>query len=256
MRFEIEIYRNGTVDALPAPNIYHLSDLNKLYQLYTYVYILKNGKNTVLIDTGCGDVEEINKIQIEKYNGQNVFNIPEDEKIGSILSKANIDPEEVDHVFLTHLHHDHCSNVGLFPNAKIVVSKKGWLEYMKKQRPYYYNPLDFPAGPIDYMASLPPGKILFIEDELEVIEGIKAFWVGGHSPCCMAFEVDTKNGKAVFTSDIAFLINNIKKNHPIGFYYNLWECYEGYKKIRDRADIILTSHDPVILDDLFKKGKI
>jgi len=60
----------------------------------------------------------------------------------------------------------------------------------------------------------------------------------------------------VFTSDIAFLESNISKNHPIGFYYNLWECYEGYEKIKRKADIILTSHDPDILNKNYKDGKI
>ena len=251
MKFEIEIYRNGTVDKLPGPSIYYLWEFNKLYQLYTYVYILKGQGITILIDTGCGDVKEINKNQ-----GYDIFNIPKEEKIESILDKAMIKPDKVDYVFLSHLHHDHCSNVEMFPNAKIVVSKKGLIEYMKNKRPYYYNRFDFPMKPINYISALPQEKIVFIEDELEVVEGIKAFWVGGHSPCCIAIEVDSKKGKVVFTSDIAFLIDNIERDHPIGEFYNLWECYEGYKKIKKRAEVILTSHDPAIIDHLFKEGKI
>lgn len=256
MKFGIEIYRNGTVVSVPGPNVFHLWELNKFYQLYTYVFVLRGNGVTILVDTGCGDVEEINKNQIENYNGYNMFDIPEDEKIGAILSKAGINPDEVNYIFLTHLHHDHCSNVEMFPNAKIVISKKGLIKYMENKGSYYYNKFDFPAKSINYISSLQPEKIVFVENELEVMEGIKAFWVGGHTPCCMAVEVESKKGKVVFTSDVAFLIDNIERNHPIGCYYNLWECYEGYKKINERADIILTSHDPIILDSLFKKGKI
>lgn len=39
----------------------------------------------------------------------------------------------------------------------------------------------------------------------------------------MAAEVESKKGKVVFTSDVAFLIENIERNHPIDCYYNLWE---------------------------------
>lgn len=256
MHYRIEIFRNGIVKSLPGPNVFMLSDWTKLYELYTYVFIVKGNNKTIVVDTGCGDVSKINKINLELYNGHNVFDIPEEEKIESIIKKADIVPEKVDYVFLTHLHNDHSSNVDLFPNAKVVLSKKGWLEYMKKDRPYFYNELDFPSRPIKYLCSLPSEKLILVDEEKEIIEGISAFWVGGHTPCCMAFEIETIKGTVVFTSDIAFLEGNIIKNHPIGFYYNLWECYEGYKEIKRRADIILTSHDPDILNKNYKEGVI
>jgi len=256
MYYEIEIFRNGRIKSLPGPNIFRLSNYSKLYELYIYVFILKGKGKTIVIETGCGDVTEINRRNMEENEGYDIFEIPEEEGIESIIQKANIDCEDVDFVLLTHLHHDHISNVNLFPNAKVVLSKKGWTEYIKKNRPYFYDELIYPVRPINYISSLPHEKLILVDGEQEIIEGINAFWVGGHTPCCLAYELETKKGKAVFTSDIAFLESNIINNHPTGFYYNLWECYEGYEKIRKRADIILTSHDPDILDTHFKDGRI
>lgn len=255
MKYEIEIYRNGVTKA-PGPEIFFLSDWGKEYLLYTYVFIVKGNGHTILIDTGCGDINIINKMLLREFKGKITFDLPENETIEAIISKANINPEEVDYVFISHLHHDHASNVDLFPNAKVVLSKKGWLEYMKKERPYYYNDVLFPTRPVKYIASLPPGKLILVEDEEEILPEISTFWVGGHTPGCIAVEVNTKKGKVVFSSDVAFFIENIKKNHPIGLFYNLWECFEAYKKINSRADIILTSHDPSVLDRMFPDGKI
>lgn len=255
MVYEIEIHRNGFTKA-PGPEMFFLSDWDKEYDLYTYIFIVKGNGHTILIDTGCGDIEIINKMLNKEFGGKITFSLPEEERIGSILKKSNIDPREVDYVFISHLHHDHSSNVELFPNAKVVLSKKGWVEYMKKNRPYYYNDALFPAGPIKYIAGLPPEKIIFVEDEIEVLPGIKAFWVGGHTPGCMAVQVNSREGKVVFTSDVAFFEENVTDNHPIGLFYNLWECYEAYKRIKDNADIIITSHDPSVLDKKFPNGKI
>lgn len=256
MQYRIEIFRNGMVKSLPGPTVFMLSDMTRLYELYTYVFIVKGNGKTIVVETGCGDVSKINRINLELHDGHSIFEIPEEENIESIIKKAEIIPGKVDFVFLTHLHHDHSSNVDLFPNAKVVLSKKGWIEYLKKDRPYYYNELDFPSRPIKYLSSLSSEQLVLVDEEKEIIEGIRAFWVGGHTPCCMAFEIETIKGRVVFTSDIAFLESNISKNHPIGFYYNLWECYEGYEKIKRKADIILTSHDPDILNKNYKDGKI
>jgi glyoxylase-like metal-dependent hydrolase (beta-lactamase superfamily II) len=256
MYYDIEIFRNGIVKSLPGPNIFRLSHYSRLYELCIYVFIIKGNGKTIILDTGCGDVADINKRNMKDNERHDIFEIPEEENIESIIQKANIDTQDIDFVFLTHLHHDHISNVDLFPNAKVVLSKKGLVEYMKKNRPYFYDELIFPERPISYISSLPPEKIILVDGEQEIVEGINAFWVGGHTPCCIAFEVETKRGKAVFTSDIAFLESNISQNHPVGVCYNLWECYEGYSKIRNRADIVLTSHDPDILNVHFKDGRI
>jgi glyoxylase-like metal-dependent hydrolase (beta-lactamase superfamily II) len=145
--------------------------------------------------------------------------------------------------------------VDLFPNAKVVLSRKGWLEYAKKERPYFYGEALFPVRPIRYIASLPAERLILVEEEQEVLPGIHCFWVGGHTPCCMAVQVNTARGRVILTSDVAFFERNVTEEHPIGMFYNLWECHEAYKQIRRRADIIVTSHDPGVLGR-FPQGEI
>ena len=45
------------------------------------------------------------------------------------LHQEGMQPSDVKIVFLSHLHFDHCNNVDLFPNAKIMVSQREW-EYI------------------------------------------------------------------------------------------------------------------------------
>lgn len=247
MKYNIEIYKNGETTA-PGPEIYFMKEWDKKYLLYNYVFVIRGNGKTMLVDTGCGDIEPINKMLLEEFGGTITFNLPEDETINAIIKKANIDPNKVDFVFISHLHHDHASNIHLFPNAKIVISKRGWLEYMKKERPYYYNDILFPINTIKYIISQPPEKIILVENEQEILPGIECFWVGGHTPCCMAVTVNTRLGNVVFPSDVSFTYRNAEENIPVGLNYNLWECYEAYKKINERADILLPPHDPKVLE--------
>ncbi len=255
MGYSIEIFKNGTTKA-PGPEIYYLSEWDQEYNLYTYFFLVKGNGQNILIDTGCGDIGEINEMLLEEFKGKITFDLPECETTSNLLKDNNIKPDDIDFVFVSHLHHDHAGNVDFFPNAKFVLSRKGWTEYMKKDRPYYYENALFPKKPIKYLASLPSERLIFIDDKKEIMPGISAFWVGGHTPGCMAVEVNTKKGNVVFTSDVAFFVDNVEKNHPIGLYYNQWEVFEAYKKIREKADIIVTSHDPTIIDEKFKDGKI
>lgn len=255
MNYLIEIFKNGQTTA-PGPEMFYLSQWDKNYNLYTYFFQLKAAGKTILVDTGCGDIDNINEMLAKEFGGKISFELPEEERIEAYIKKKRINPDEVDYVILSHLHHDHSSNIDLFKNARVVLSKRGWLEYMKKERPYYYNDILFPTKPIKYISALPADKIILVDDEMEILPGLKVFYAGGHTPGCLAVEAKTAAGNVVMSSDVAFLKDNLKSNHPIGLFYNLWECFEAYKKINKRADIILTSHDPDIMDKDFPTGLI
>ncbi len=50
------------------------------------------------------------------------------------LAAHEFDPEDVNHVFITHLHPDHTANVGMFPNAKLVdafsvYDRERWIDH-------------------------------------------------------------------------------------------------------------------------------
>lgn len=77
-------------------------------------FLVRSGGRTVLIDTGLG------QINMMGFTGGSLL---------SELATANVKPEEIDTVFITHLHVDHCGTVAhvegesarpAFPNATYV----------------------------------------------------------------------------------------------------------------------------------------
>jgi len=44
----------------------------------------------------------------------------------TVLGKVGVRPEEIEKIFLTHMHFDHANNVGAFPNADVYVQLDEW----------------------------------------------------------------------------------------------------------------------------------
>ncbi len=88
-----------------------------------------------------------------------------------------------------------------------------------------------------------------MDDEApEIIPGIGAFYIGGHTMCSNAFTVQTKDGLAAFPGDTIFYYENLEKNHPVGLAVDIMECYQAMERVREVADIVVPPHDPLLLE--------
>ncbi len=240
----------------PGPEIYYLSAWDEWINLYFYFWIVRGGGKTILVDTGIRDVNEINPSVIRTFGEKGMFRMDmEKENIPKLLKENGVKPEDVDYVFLTHLHYDHASNVPLFPNATFVISRRGWIEIVAPRHPYLVTDF-FPRDVLAYLVGEANDR-LYLADDVEdnIVPGIGVFWTGGHTPCCQAIKINTEKGVAVITSDVVFLYDNIEKNHPIGLSYNIPECLDAMERIRKEADIIVPAHDPELLKR-FPGGRI
>ena len=88
------------------------ADVQNRILLGTNVVVLRNGKQTIVIETGIGN-KLFNKPQQQVYG--NTPTLPKS------LAAAGVRPEEVDIVINTHLHFDHCGwNTTRTPDGRIV----------------------------------------------------------------------------------------------------------------------------------------
>lgn len=232
----------------PGPEMYMFSGWGEWIDVDFYFFVLRRDDGQViLIDTGVRDVDEINPGVIAGVGERGRFRMDMvTQSVPVLLQKEGIDPVEVDYVFLTHLHYDHASNIRLFPNARYVLSRRGWLRTMERRVPEMFGHPVFPADVIGYLAGEGRERLILADDE-EIIPGVSVFYTGGHTLCGQAVKVQTAKGNAVFTGDVAFLYGNIERNHPVGLNVNVEECYLAMEKIRREADFIIPGHDPQIL---------
>jgi glyoxylase-like metal-dependent hydrolase (beta-lactamase superfamily II) len=234
----------------PGPEMYLFSHWDEWIEVYFYFFILQGDDGSlVLVDTGVRDVDEVNPGVIAGVGERGAFRMDkEKESVPSLLAREGIDAELVDTVILTHLHYDHCSNVKLFPRAKIVVNREGWLKFQGCRFPELIPHPVFPRDVVGYLAGEGRDRLVLAEDGAEVVPGISCFYTGGHTLCSQAVKVATCAGSAILTGDVAFLYGNLERNHPVGLVTDVVECYAALERIRREADLVVPAHDPGILE--------
>ena len=202
--FEITALSDGTVN-LPVDKILtgvKPAEVNKALAkqglkapLETSVngYLVNIGEKLVLIDSGAS----------------NLFG-PTLGKLVANLKAAGYTPEQVDEIYITHLHPDHVGGITadgkmLFPNATVRADKHDadfWLSdaNMKKA------PKDVQGFFQGAMASIKPytdaGKFKTFEGNTDLVPGVKAQITHGHTPGHSFYVVESKGQKMVFWGDI------------------------------------------------------
>jgi glyoxylase-like metal-dependent hydrolase (beta-lactamase superfamily II) len=235
---------------VPGPQMFFMSRWDQWLDVDFYFFVLRRDDGQiVLIDTGIRDVDEIQPLVMAGVGRKGRFRMDmATQNVSFLLRQEGIEPDDVAYVLISHLHYDHCSNARLFPKAKFIVSRTGWhLTLDPPSRALTPNIL-FPRDILAYFANEARDRLILVDDEApEIIPGIGAFYVGGHTMCCQAFTVQTRAGLAVFPSDTVFYYENLALNHPIGLAVDIKQCYQTMDRVRNMADIVVPPHDPVLL---------
>jgi glyoxylase-like metal-dependent hydrolase (beta-lactamase superfamily II) len=155
-------------------------------------YLVNTGSKLVLIDTGTGALFG---------PGAQLMNN---------LRAAGYTPEQVDEIYITHMHGDHVGGLmagasRAFPNATLRIDKADtdfWLSEGAMNRA--------PEGVRSYfkgaMASVNPyvaaGKLKTFEGETELVPGVHAMPAYGHTPGHTVYRVESKGQTLVLWGDL------------------------------------------------------
>ncbi len=156
-------------------------------------YLINTGTKLVLVDTGAGTL----------------FG-PTLGKLQASLKAAGYQPEQVDEIYITHLHPDHLGglmNVDkiAFPNA-IVRMGKADLDYWTSSEAMQKAPTDMQTMFKQAMGVMgaysAAGKVKPIEGDTELVPGIKAIANPGHTPGHTLYAVESKGQKLMLWGDL------------------------------------------------------
>ncbi len=236
---------------VPGPQMFYMSRWDEWMVADFFLFLLRGSDGSVgLVDTGVRDVDEIQPFVIAGVGERGRFRMDmATQNIPALLRQEGVSPEDVDFVLLTHLHYDHCSNVGLFPHARFVVSRTGWHLTLDPPAAALVPDVLFPRDVIAYLAGTARDRLILADDEApDVLPGVDAFYVGGHTLCSQAFCVRTAQGTAVFPGDTVFYYENLEKNHPVGLAVSIVECYQAMERIREAGGFLVPPHDPRLLE--------
>jgi len=201
------------------------------------VWLIEGADKTILIDTGLGDIDEVSEMQ-SRYGVEFVASRSQDQDLVAALAAHGYRPEDIDLVVLTHLHFDHIGNNHLFPRAKFVVQRD---ELPQCIAPPAFCMFYYPE--YSYKITEVRDRLLVIDGDVDIADGVRLVKIGGHTPGCMVVMVETGQGIVCLTSDVMYNYRNLELNWPMGSFWNLAELMRGYDRLRREADLIIPEHD-------------
>jgi glyoxylase-like metal-dependent hydrolase (beta-lactamase superfamily II) len=202
--FEVTALSDGTV-ALPVDKLLTgttaaktqktlaLSFLKAPLDTSVNGYLVNTGTKLVLIDTGAAGLF-----------GPTLGNLITN------LKAAGYQPEQVDEIYITHMHADHVGGLMAadklaFPNATVRADKHDadfWLSQANLDK----APADAKGFFQGAMASLNPyvaaGKFKAFDGDTELVPGIKAVSAHGHTPGHSIYKVESKGQTLVLWGDL------------------------------------------------------
>lgn len=178
------------------------------------------------------------------------------------LATSGHTPDDIDHVILTHLHHDHASNIDLFPNAEIFVQTD---ELDAATDPY---PVMAQSYPQENITDLTNTTYTPLKGDFRLRPGIDILLTPGHTRGMQSIIIQTTNGPHALVGDLAYIEQNLDPSiteftdaenatHeitpkegeylPPGTHISVTNCYESYHRIMNVIGpdgTIIPSHDP------------
>ncbi|WP_426174124.1 MBL fold metallo-hydrolase [Massilia sp. TWR1-2-2] len=201
--FEITAINDGTVD-LPVDKLLQGEKPAAISAALAKSFLkapLETSVNTFLINTGS-------KLILVDAGAAGLFG-PTLGKFVANLKAAGYQPEQIDEIYITHMHSDHVGGLAAngqraFPNATVRAQKQEadfWLSQANMDK----NPkmADSFKGA---MASLNPyvtaGKFAAFEGNVELVPGISSLSGKGHTPGHATYLVESKGQKLVLIGDL------------------------------------------------------
>lgn len=201
--FEVTVLNDGTVD-LPMDQLLHQKPEKTVKALEHHflktpvetsvnAFLVNTGSKLVLIDTGAGAL----------------FGPTLGKLVGS-LKAAGYQPEQVDEIYISHLHGDHVGGLGpldkpAFPNAVVRMDKRDADHFLSKvnlEKASAQAKGNF-QGPMHAVAAYAnAGKLQVFDGNTELVPGVRASSSYGHTPGHTTYVVENKGQKLVLLGDL------------------------------------------------------
>jgi glyoxylase-like metal-dependent hydrolase (beta-lactamase superfamily II) len=169
------------------------------YPLALNSFLIKTPGAMILADTGIGAL--LDPRYLKAYKFRDLVGLPE------ALSAFGFSPGDIDIVFNSHLHFDHCGGnvrkdergalVPAFPRARYVVQRGEWtsaLHPIARDRQSY-----LPAG---WKPLADSGLLELVDGETDLLDGVQVFPVPGHTEFHQCLKVASGGRTFVVPGDL------------------------------------------------------
>ena len=207
-------------------------------QIPMWSVAITDGKTRILVDTGVHDPQ-----WVVEHSGP-FAQMPEQAFPAALKRVAGWEPEEVQVVIHTHMHHDHVGNDRLLKNAVFYVQR---LEYLTAFQPPEEQKWLYESTRFLYdERAVAKDAWVFLDGAAEIMDGISVIPTPGHSAGHQSVLVQTEEGVLCIAGDVVNLVENLYGNYANGLSVSVQDCLTSMETIRRRADRVMPGHDPTI----------
>jgi glyoxylase-like metal-dependent hydrolase (beta-lactamase superfamily II) len=212
--FEVTALSDGTVD-LPVEQLLQesaektVAALDKAFlktplQISDNAYLINTGKRLVLVDTGAGDL----------------FG-PTPGKLMSNLKASGYQPEQVDDIFLTHMHPDHVGGLSVnrviqFPNAIVHADRLEaayWLSQKNMDSASAAAKGFFQGAMASVYPYVKAGKFSPFDGSVELTPGVRSYPSFGHTAGHTSYMIESEGQKLFLMGDLIH-VPAVQLDHP------------------------------------------
>jgi glyoxylase-like metal-dependent hydrolase (beta-lactamase superfamily II) len=209
--------------------------------------LIRNGKENILIDTGCG--EKFNRRERE------IYGIRQDTTVLSELRRFGLAAEDIHRVINTHLHFDHCgwntrqqgeTVLPTFPNAEYIVRDR---EYCDANQPNERTRGSYQS--LNWACLAQTGQLRIIEEDTEIVPGVFLIATPGHTAGHQSIRIESQQKTLFYLADLCPTTAHIPLPWIMGYdqspMITLQTRKEIYRKAVDEQWLLFFEHDPEIV---------
>lgn len=174
--------------------------------------LVQGPQGTSLVEGGIGD----------KYSDRqrDIFGIDDMGRLRRGLRDAHVEPEDVDHVFLTHLHFDHCGAVTVYDGSRLRPTFPRARHFVQRQE-YEVMMNPDPRSKATYLpdnleAVREAGLLELVDGDAEPVPGFELRLTPGHTAGHQVVLVKDPVGTAAFMGDLVPYRSHFKTNWVAG----------------------------------------
>lgn len=170
--------------------------------------LVQGPQGTSLVEGGIGT----------KYNDKekDLFGLEDVGRLTKAMSAAGVEPEDVNHVFLTHLHFDHCGAVSTYDGTRIVPTFPRARHFV--QRSEYEilmnpDPRSRPTYRAENLEAIREAGLLeLVDGDSEPVPGFELRSTPGHTAGHQVVLVKSSEATAAFMGDLVPFQSHFKTN--------------------------------------------
>jgi N-acyl homoserine lactone hydrolase len=185
-------------------------NVRKSIEFSSTCYLICRGKDLLMWDTGVPEQTIGDPKGWSTLPSLIVYHI--DKTISSQLAEVGLSPNDVNYVLVSHTHGDHIGNVGVFPNATVIMQKAeyNWINSPPPSDPNLNRLVTLARTLLGQ-----PKRLELISGDVDLFRdgSVTLLSTPGHTPGSQSLMVHLETtGYVILSGDVAHLEDNFKRD--------------------------------------------